>query len=166
MTVAAAQIVEAGPFDVAVLAALHESCFGGAPDPAEIWSARALAELLAMPGSFAFLARDTDRPFGYLFARDLPSAAPDDCEILSLGVVPAARRRGVASQLLASARRRAAGGGAKRLILEVAEDNLPAQTLYRSFGFSPVGRRDGYYKRGPGRSVAALQMSCDLADSL
>ena len=160
-----ARVVEASPFDVPVLAALHQSCFGSTPDPSEIWSARALAELLALPGSFALLACDADRPFGYLFARNLPSARPDDCEILSLGVVPMARRQGLARQLLRSAWQRAEGLGAKRLILEVAEDNRAARALYESLGFRCEGRRHGYYKRGPGRRVAALSMSCDLAPS-
>ena len=160
------QVVQAGAFDVTLLAALHEDCFGGASDPAEIWSARALAELLAMPGSFALLAREADRPCGYLFARDLPSDSPEDCEILSLGVLPDARRRGVARELLGAAWRRAAGRGTRRLILEVAEDNRAARMLYQTLGFRCDGRRDGYYKRDNAPPIAALLLSLDLVSKL
>jgi ribosomal-protein-alanine N-acetyltransferase len=35
--------------------------------------------------------------------------------------------------------------GVKHLSLEVAASNEPAQTLYRRFGFAPVGVRKNYY---------------------
>ena len=35
--------------------------------------------------------------------------------------------------------------GIKHLSLEVAANNDPAQTLYRRFGFAPVGVRPNYY---------------------
>ena len=37
--------------------------------------------------------------------------------------------------------------GAETLTLEVRESNTPAIKLYESMGFSPVGRRKGYYSR-------------------
>jgi ribosomal-protein-alanine N-acetyltransferase len=35
--------------------------------------------------------------------------------------------------------------GVRHLSLEVAANNEPAQTLYRRFGFAPVGVRKNYY---------------------
>ncbi len=35
--------------------------------------------------------------------------------------------------------------GVRHLSLEVAASNEPAQTLYRRFGFAPVGIRKNYY---------------------
>jgi [ribosomal protein S18]-alanine N-acetyltransferase len=49
------------------------------------------------------------------------------------------------------------------MFLEVATDNLPAQALYRAFGFDEVGRREGYYQRADGTRISALTMRCDLA---
>ncbi|MDT4971563.1 MAG: [ribosomal protein S18]-alanine N-acetyltransferase [Pseudonocardiales bacterium] len=72
----------------------------------------------------------------------------DSAEILTVGVVPSARRRGIARQLLdgllAEARRR----GAVEAFLEVRVDNQAAQSLYVREGFAQVGVRPGYYDGG------------------
>lgn len=116
--------------DVAVLAAQHAACF---PDA---WSADAIRELFAGPGVFAFTLPD-----GFILAR----AAGGEAEILTLAVAPQARRRGLGRLLVRMAARHAGALGASSLFLEVAADNIAAQALYRSEGFSPVGRRKAYY---------------------
>lgn len=72
----------------------------------------------------------------------------DSAEILTVGVLPSARRRGIARQLLdgllAEARRR----GAVEAFLEVRVDNEAAQLLYSREGFVQVGLRPGYYDGG------------------
>jgi [ribosomal protein S18]-alanine N-acetyltransferase len=72
----------------------------------------------------------------------------DSAEILTVGVVPSARRRGIArlllDGLLADARRR----GAVEAFLEVRVDNAAAQSLYAREGFVEVGVRPGYYDGG------------------
>jgi [ribosomal protein S18]-alanine N-acetyltransferase len=140
-----------GPFDLDIVAVLHAACFE------EAWGVKAIAELLAGPGSFGLLAAapgaNGPHPAGFLLAR----VAMDDCEILSIGVTPGHRRRGMARSLMERAQRLAAGSGARRMFLEVAEDNWGARRLYAGLGFAPVGVRPNYYRRGAG-SVAALTM--------
>ena len=72
----------------------------------------------------------------------------DEAEILTVGVVPAARRRGIArrmiAELLAAARQR----GAANVYLEVRVDNAAARALYADEGFAEIGVRRGYYDRG------------------
>jgi len=72
----------------------------------------------------------------------------ETAEILTVGVVPAARRTGIArrmlTELLAEARRR----GAREVFLEVRVDNEAARELYRTAGFVDVGTRRGYYAGG------------------
>jgi [ribosomal protein S18]-alanine N-acetyltransferase len=72
----------------------------------------------------------------------------ETAEILTVGVIPAARRHGIARRLLddllAEARRR----GAVEAFLEVRVDNEAAQALYLGAGFAQVGRRRGYYDGG------------------
>jgi ribosomal-protein-alanine N-acetyltransferase len=69
----------------------------------------------------------------------------DSAEILTVGVIPSARRRGIArlllDGLLVEARRR----GAVEAFLEVRVDNEAALALYASEGFTQVGLRPGYY---------------------
>ena len=72
----------------------------------------------------------------------------ETAQILTVGVLPPARRRGVGRllvrELVAEARRR----GAVEVLLEVREDNEAAQRLYAAEGFTVLGRRRGYYEQG------------------
>ena len=72
----------------------------------------------------------------------------DDAEVLTVGVVPAARRQGIAVRLLdgllAEARRR----GAVTAFLEVRVDNVAARGLYAREGFAEIAVRGGYYDNG------------------
>ena len=72
----------------------------------------------------------------------------DDAQVLTVGVVPAARRRGIAARLLdgllAEARRR----GALEAFLEVRVDNAAARGLYAREGFAEIAVRRGYYDNG------------------
>lgn len=69
----------------------------------------------------------------------------DEMHILSLGVHPRARRRGVASGLLSEIRERGLARGATLITLEVREHNQAAQVFYRRHGFLEVARRPRYY---------------------
>jgi ribosomal-protein-alanine N-acetyltransferase len=135
------------PCDTDVLAHLHATSF------ADAWSAEWLAKLLVQPGTFAFLA-DGDSG-GFILVR----AAGGEAEILTLAVVPAARRRGIGSALISAACRQAQEMGADAMFLEVSRSNEPAITLYTQLGFREVGRRRGYYQE-PGRSNEDALVFC------
>jgi ribosomal-protein-alanine N-acetyltransferase len=70
----------------------------------------------------------------------------DEAHIGTLAVTPEYRRCGIAQSLLARALIECTQRGAKVALLEVRESNLAAQSLYRRFGFQPVGLRREYYK--------------------
>jgi [ribosomal protein S18]-alanine N-acetyltransferase len=127
--------------DLAALARMHALCF-----PEDRWDEKALAELLAIVGASGHLIEDTTegRPLGFVMDIILAAAA----EILTLAVVPAFRRQGVARALLADLEARARRAGTGGISLEVAADNRAAQQLYESVGFVQSGRRRGYYRRG------------------
>jgi tRNA threonylcarbamoyladenosine biosynthesis protein TsaB len=112
------------------LAALHAASFA-AP-----WDRQALAELLAVPGSFAF-----HHPDGFVLAR----VAGGEAEILTLAVAPGARRRGLGRMLVIAAAKRSGELGAQALFLEVGVANRAALALYTGLGFVKVGMRKGYY---------------------
>jgi ribosomal-protein-alanine N-acetyltransferase len=88
--------------------------------------------------------------------------AADEAEILTLAVVPASRRTGLATALLHTANARAKNDGAAAMLLEVAESNEAARALYTRLGFTQVGRRRGYY--GTGKD--ALVLKCVLENPL
>ena len=134
------------PFDLPVAAALHAGCFDSA------WNEAAMAEVVTMPGSFGALAHVGDQPAGLVIVL----AVGAEAEILTLGVLPRFRRRGVATRLFAWAADRLSGSGCQRLLLEVAEDNAPARALYGKLGFERIGRRPSYYRRPAGTEAAVV----------
>src|SRR5690606_16850035 len=86
----------------------------------------------------------------------------DEAEILSMGVSPLWQRVGLGTGLLEGLARAARRGEAKRIFLEVAEDNTPALGLYRKLGFVENGRRKRYYERPDREPVDALMLVLTL----
>ena len=117
------------------LAKLEQTLFS---DP---WSIDALAFLL------------TDRATGYCIEEGGRAVAyggmlyaPEEGQILNLGVDEAYRRRGFAKAILSALEEDARAHGAKALYLEVRVSNLPAIGLYESAGFSAIGVRPNFYR--------------------
>lgn len=75
--------------------------------------------------------------------------------MLTIGVTPDARGRGLGAALLEAATEGARGIGAARFFLEVAAENDKAIALYRRAGFEQVGRRARYYRDGGDAAVMA-----------
>lgn len=149
---AAAELIQATSAHNHVMAAIHAASF-----PAkERWGADAMALQIALPGAFGFLAGARGVPGGFVLAR----VAADEAEILTLAVLPASRRAGLAGMLLRAAWSRAAAAGETRILLEVAEDNTAARALYAKIGFEQVGRRRGYY--GAGADALVLRLDPDV----
>lgn len=138
-------IEAAGEHAAALLAELHAQAF---PRP---WSADDIAKLLQNPTTFALISRQ-ERALGFVMAW----AAAGDSEILTVAVVPEARRRGVGASLVTSAGVAALVRGAASMHLEVAEDNTAARALYAKLGYSEAGRRPAYYAADHGRVDAII----------
>jgi ribosomal-protein-alanine N-acetyltransferase len=147
-----------GPFDLGRLSRLHRSCFE------EPWTRADLSHLLALPGGFGLIARlydgglDGIRGAGFSLCRVIR----DESELLSIGVAPHWRKRGIARALLRTTMERCLQVGAATMYLEVAVDNAAARQLYLSHGFEQVGTRPDYYQRPNGGRVTAHTMRCDL----
>ena len=69
----------------------------------------------------------------------------DEMHVILLAVAPAWRQRGVARQMMSQAMDEARAAGCTRATLEVRVSNTPAQQLYYSLRFAPVGTRPKYY---------------------
>lgn len=69
----------------------------------------------------------------------------DEAHITTIATAPAYQRRGVARTLIIDGIHILLPMGVRHLSLEVAASNERAQTLYRRFGFAPVGVRKNYY---------------------
>lgn len=139
---------EAAAALAASLSELHDVCF-----PDDPWPPQAIAEIITMVGVFGHIAcEDAEVSVGFSLAQSLEA----ECEILTLGVVPARQRAGIGSVLLAAVIDEARRRGAQTLFLEVAEDNIAARVLYASHGFVQIGRRANYYRRLSGRADALV----------
>lgn len=131
-----AGIEPAGAPHAEAFAAIHAAAF----PTGERWEPGSMALHLAQPGAFGFIAVAG----GLVLAR----VAADESEVLTLGVAPFARRAGLGRALLRRAMAEAARRGAVSMVLEVADANVAARTLYAAAGFVAVGGRRGYYPGG------------------
>ena len=137
-----------GRTDLDIVTALHALCFD------EPWDREAMATLLNTPGGFGclVLGASDGAPDGFVLGR----VAANECEVLSIGVVPASRRRGWGSDLVHAFISEARVRGADTVALEVADDNGAAIALYRALGFEVVGRHAAYYRRADGAVDAQI----------
>ena len=122
------------------------------------WREEDFEDLLDGEGIFGFLASEDEAPLGVILCR----IAAGEMEVLTLGVRPEARRKGVAKALMAAALGVARQAGVESCFLEVAVDNDGAGALYAALGFRRAGIRRGYYDRGAEGLVDALVMRLDL----
>ena len=133
------------------MAALHARCFT-TPRP---WGEAEFSAILADPLAFLLVEGD----FGFLLGR----AVAGEAEVLTIAVLPEARRRGLGARLVARFLYQARLRGADEAFLEVAAGNAAALALYRTQGFGDAGLRRGYYRHPDGRSEDALILRRALA---
>ena len=88
----------------------------------------------------------------------------DELQITVLAVDPEQRRRGLGRAVLQKLLVDASNAGVRQAILDVAEDNLAANSLYSSCGFRTIGRRASYYRDGKDALIQSLdlQRKCKL----
>jgi ribosomal-protein-alanine N-acetyltransferase len=144
----------AAPERAEELAELHAKLFNPS------WNADAIRSLLEHPASTSLVAvaGNPKEVVGFIIGQ----LAADEAEILSLGVRSSWQRWGLGKHLVEGLIRASRRGEAKRLFLEVADDNVAALSLYRRLGFLETGRRKGYYERSEGRRADALMFALTL----
>ncbi len=91
-------------------------------------------------------APDPEPLLGTLTLRGLDLRAVQHVAVLGMAVAAPARSRGVGTALLSTAVEWARGAGLRRLELNTYAPNLPAQALYRRFGFVEEGRRRAFVR--------------------
>lgn len=136
----------ATPADAPALAVIHATGFEDG------WTADDLAEWLARDGAIAFVSDRNCEAVAF----GLALTAGDDAEVLTIAALPDHRRAGHGGRILAAIAAEARQRGLKRMVLEVAGDNLPALGLYRSHGFVEIGLRKNYYRQAAGRVDAIV----------
>lgn len=141
----------ANAFDLPVFVSLDKELFPYSP-----WSASQYKEELSSPTRHFVVAIDeAHNILGYagVFA---PGGA--EADVLTVGVIPAYRGKGIARQLMAMITDWAKQQGSIAMMLEVKVDNLEAIGLYESLGYSKLNTRKDYF----GAGLDALVMRLDL----
>ena len=143
---------EANAFDLPVFVSLDKELFPYSP-----WSASQYKEEFSSPTRHFVAAEDADQKIiGYagVFA---PGAT--EADILTVGVVPDHRGKGIAKALMALITNWAKEQGTTAMMLEVKTDNLQAIGLYESLGYSTLNIRKDYFGAGLDAQVMRLELS-------
>ena len=125
----------------------------------EAWTRSQCAGILPMTGVSLYLALDENRDTVVGFS--LFRSVADESELLLLAVSPARHREGIGKRLLAHFMNHARTSGARRVHLEVRDGN-PAIEMYKSAGFTPIGRRRNYYHAADGRRFDAITLGREV----
>ena len=143
---------EANAFDLPVFVSLDKELFPYSP-----WSASQYKEEFSTPTRHFVVAVDEEQNIlGYagVFA---PGAV--EADILTVGVVPEQRGKGIAKALMALITDWATAQGSTAMMLEVKVDNAAAIGLYESLGYSTLNVRKDYFGAGLDAQVMRLELS-------
>jgi ribosomal-protein-alanine N-acetyltransferase len=141
----------ANAFDLPVFVSLDNELFPYSP-----WSASQYKEEFSAPTRHFVVALDeTESIIGYagVFA---PGRA--EADVLTVGVIPSQRGKGIARQLMAQITDWARQQGSTAMMLEVKVDNLEAIGLYDSLGYSKLNIRKDYFGAGLDALVMRLEL--------
>ena len=131
-----AAIVRAGESEIKDIRAVEEASFS------RPWSEEALRSELQNGRSALFVAKDGDRIVGWAGM----TWVLDEGSVSDIAVLPAFRRQGLGRALTEALIEECRGLSLSCLLLEVRVSNAPAIALYRSLGFTDVGRRPRFYE--------------------
>lgn len=142
---------------MAVMAAAFDPAYG------EAWTRRQVEDALLVGNChYLLIGADGGEPAGGAAAGfALSRAGFGEEELLLFAVDPECRRRGLGGRMLERLAEGAAARGGERLLLEMRRGN-PAETLYRTFGFEPVGMRPNYYRTPCGERIDAITFAMSL----
>jgi mycothiol synthase len=144
--------------DLSLLARVVEQSYQGTQDCPRLDNVRSIDDVLAgyreqgvhHPEHW-YLVAEEGHNLGLLLLAEHPSV--DNWELVYMGVVPAARGRGLGEIIARFAIETARRGDAQRLVLAVDAANAPAMAMYRRAGFLEWERRTVYARlAGPAAS--------------
>ncbi len=154
------EIIPAHDIPLAVQARVFTDAFSGYAGGSFAMDAAGLARFLCPQGAdlcHSRFARNADGLCGFGYVTRIGDVA----RLAGMGVVPAARRSGVARGLLAHLLEEASARGDRTMVLEVIEQNPAAVALYRGADFYEVTRLLGWRRAAAptpgGAAIGALR---------
>ncbi|WP_252231380.1 ribosomal protein S18-alanine N-acetyltransferase [Clostridium sp. ZBS15] len=106
------------------------------------WSKESYIQELANPLANYIVAKCDDKVIGFIGAWIII----DEAHITNIAVHPNFRRKNVASALLGELVKLTKSANCNAYTLEVRASNIPAQELYKKYGFVEQGVRKNYYQ--------------------
>ncbi len=141
----------ANSFDLPVFVSLDKELFPYSP-----WSTSQYKEEFSSPTRHLVVEVDAEQNIvGYagVFA---PGGA--EADVLTVGVIPSQRGKGIAKALMALITDWAKEQGSIAMMLEVKVDNAEAIGLYQSLGYSQLNIRKDYFGAGLDALVMRLEL--------
>ena len=143
---------EANAFDLPVFVSLDKQLFPYSP-----WSASQYKEEFSSPTRHFVVAVDQAQSIVAYAGVFAPGDA--EADILTVGVVPEHRGKGIAKALMSLITDWAKAQGTTAMMLEVKVDNSEAIGLYESLGYSKLNVRKDYFGAGLDAQVMRLELS-------
>ena len=123
------------------------------------WPAGEFENFLGDANTPVYVACDARRRIaGFALVR----VVADEAELLTIAVDPKWRGKRVGQALMKAVFADLLLTPARRMFLEVSEENAAAIKLYQREGFATISTRKGYYAKADGSQATALVMSRDL----
>lgn len=141
--------------DVAAIVALETEAFPAS----ERWSHESWVGEILADDRLVLIGRG---PFDEVMAAATFQCVEDVADLHRIMIAEEHRGQGQARRLLVAGMQWAEAIGARRILLEVRQDNEVAIQLYQRHHFTPIGTRLDYY--GPG--VHAVVMEAELGSGL
>lgn len=151
--------------DTPIISEIHQRSF------TENWSQSSFKSMLMDPNFFGFLVgrhsklNKQDIACGFILARKVF----DEIEIITFCVLPEHRRKNFGKLLMVELIKQSGmfleeehkkcDMEQMKIFLEVADNNIAAINLYRSFGFEKISKRTNYYKNKNGDKIDANVMA-------
>ena len=107
------------------------------------WSEQSM-KMFLLPQVLALTAEDDG---GKVAGYGALMIASDEADLVNLAVRPDVTRHGIAKAILSELIDQAKERNVSEIFLEVRRANIPAQSLYQSFGFQTVGEIRDYYEQ-------------------
>jgi [ribosomal protein S18]-alanine N-acetyltransferase len=128
------------PADFETLYEIDQQCF----EPALAYSRPDLRDYLHLPGGDCVVAETAGTIAGFLVTAHENAVG----SIVTIDVLAAHRRHGVATLLLEESERRLAAAGVRTVELETATDNASAIAFWEKHGYRTRGVKKHYYPNG------------------
>jgi ribosomal-protein-alanine N-acetyltransferase len=141
--------------DISAVARIERACFS---DP---WNEESFRRLIDVTPAIFLVALFP--PYKAIAGYIIAFSVGPDAEVLNVAVDPGFRGQGLAGQMLDAVLIQLGGQGVRTAFLEVRESNQPARSLYKSRGFSEIGRRKNYYRR-PVEDALVLRRIIDVVE--